>query len=136
MNTVYPLTNRQQNICEYGGLFGVLLSITCLIQHLVAAIPNRITYPMIPAYLLAVTAFLLLAILKPVSVYFLLPSAVLSLIIEWRFMTHYAFSLVVLLLFLYHIIILVVIFTEQIPAKLREVQKIKNAEEAEWRDKI
>lgn len=136
MHAAEQLTVRQKNICEYGGLFGVLLSLTCLIQHLVAAIPNRITNPMIPAYLLAVTAFLLLALLKHASLYFLIVSAVLTLVIEWRYITHYAFSLVVLLLFLYHVIFIVILYAEEIPFKLRQIIKLKEAEEDQWRGKI
>lgn len=136
MNSENELTDRQKNICEYGGLFGILLSLTCLVQHLVAAIPNAITNPMIPAYLLAIAAFLLLAMQKPVCLFFLISSAFLSLVIEWRWMTHYAFSLVVLLLFLYHVIIIVILYTEQIPARLKQIKAWKEAEEDHWKDKI
>lgn len=136
MNAANELTDRQKNICEYGGLFGILLSLTCLVQHLVAAIPNYITNPMIPAYLLALAAFLLLAMQKPVCLYFLMSSAVLSLVIEWRWMTHYAFSLVVLLLFLYHVLIIVVLYTEKIPAGLKQIKASKEAEEESWKGKI
>lgn len=130
------LTHQQKNICEYGGLFGILLSLTCLIQHLVAAIPNKITNPMIPVYILCITAFLLLALLKPVALYFLFAGALLTLVIEWRYITHYAFSLVVLLLFLYHVIMIVLLLTEQIPQRLIRIRQLKEAEEAEWRGKI
>lgn len=113
-----------------------MLSLTCLIQHLAVAIPGAITNPMIPAYLLAIAAFLLLLLRNPVCRYFLFSSAALSLVIEWRWMTHYAFSLVVLLLFLYHVIIIVVLYTEQVPVRLKQIKALKAAEEEQWKDKI
>jgi len=130
------LTNYQKNICEYGGLFGILLSLTCLVQHLILAIPSYITNPMIPAYILCTTAFLLLALLKPSALYFLITGALLTLLIEWRYITHMTFSLVVLLLFIYHVIMIVLLISEQIPARLIKARQLKEAEEAEWRGKI
>lgn len=130
-----PLTNYHKNICEYCGGFGVLLSLTCLIQHLILAIPSKITNPMIPFYFLAITAFILLALQKPISVIFLSVSAGISLIVVWVWMRNYAFSLVVTLLFIYHIIILVVLYAEQIPQKLKEKRRLELEEEKFWDNK-
>ncbi|MGQ0739524.1 MAG: hypothetical protein ACT4OJ_10725 [Bacteroidota bacterium] len=139
MNNANPadlLTNRQKNICEYGGLFGVLLSLTCLIQHLVAAIPGPVTNPMIPAYTFCIAGFLLLGLQKRIALIWLIISAVLSLIIEWRWMTHYSFSLVVLMLFLYHVIIIVAVYAEQIPRKLKQMKEARQSEEDFWSGKV
>lgn len=136
MDPQQTLTIRQKNICEYGGLFGVLLSLTCLVQHLIAAIPNAITNPMIPVYLLTASAFGLLALLKSAALYLMIPGALLTLVIEWRFITHYAFSLVVLLLFLYLVVMIVILLTEQIPQRIRKMEQLKKAEEKEWEGKI
>jgi hypothetical protein len=87
------LTNWQKNICEWGGILGALLSLTCLIQHIAVAIPNSITNPMIPGYLLATTAFVLLALQKPVAIVLLFISAVYAAINEYLWMSNYAFSL-------------------------------------------
>jgi len=130
-----PLTNYHKNICEYCGGFGVLLSLTCLIQHLILAIPNSTTNPMIPIYFFAITAFLLLALQKPISVVLLIVTSALSLLVVWVWMRHYAFSLVVTLLFIYHIIILVVLYAEQIPQKLREKRRLELEEEKFWDNK-
>jgi energy-coupling factor transporter transmembrane protein EcfT len=91
---------------------------------------------MIPAYILCIIAFLLLALLKPSALYFLITGALLTLLIEWRYITHMTFSLVVLLLFIYHIIMIVLLISEQIPARLIKARQLKEAEEAEWRGKI
>lgn len=131
-----PLSNRQKNICEYGGFFGALMSLICLIQHLIFAIPNWLTYPMIPAYVFAIIAFILLAAQKPVAQILLIITAVFLLIIEYVFTKHFSFSLIVLLLFLYTVVIVITLIAEQIPQRLREKQKNKNAEEDFWKGKL
>jgi hypothetical protein len=131
-----PLTNRQKNLCEYGGLFGVLLSVTCLVQHFILAIPNKITNPMIPVYIFAIVTFILMALQKAFSLILLIITAALLAIVEYEFTTHYAFSLVVLLLFLYSVIIIVTLLAEQIPQKLKQKQKAKKAEESFWEGKL
>jgi hypothetical protein len=136
MNDPLSLTSRQKDICEYGGLFGVLLTLTCLIQHLIVAIPGKITNPMIPAYLFIITGFILLGLQRILAAGWLIIGLVFSLIIEWRWMTHYSFSLVVLLLFLYHVIIIVALYAEQIPRDLKRIKQAKEAEEQFWEGKM
>jgi hypothetical protein len=130
------LTNSEKNLCEYCATFGVLLSLTCLVQHSIFAIPGRITNPMIPAYVFAIVAFLLLGLKKPVSVILLIISAGFSFIIEYLWLTHYAFSLVVLLFFLYHVIIITLLFTEQVPKKLKMKAAAEKNERDTWAGKI
>lgn len=136
MSSAENLSNYQKNLCEYGGLFGVLLALTCLVQHFIAAIPSPVTNPMIPVYFLAITAFILLGLLKTEAIYFLIASAALVMLVEWQFIRYYAFSLVVLLLFIYHIVFIGILYSEGIPAKLKQAKKQKQEEEAEWRGRI
>lgn len=135
-NRIKELNERQKNICEYGAVFGVLITLTCLIQHLLVVIPSNITNPMIPAYTFSLAGFLLLGLQKRIAMVWLIISAVLSLIIEWRWMTHYSFSLMVLVLFLYHVVIIVFLFTEQIPERLKQIREAKEAEQRYWQDKM
>ena len=132
----HQLSNRNINLCEYGGGFGVLLSLTCLVQHFAVAIPNRVTNPMIPIYLFAILAFLLLAFQRIYSMVLLIGSAVLSFIAEFLWMTHAAFSFVVLALFIYHVIIIVVLYTEQVPQHLKQKKLAEKKEEEFWSDKL
>ena len=135
-NQLNLLNNWQKNVCEYGSIFGVLLSLACLIQHMVVAIPNSVTNSMIPEYLLAVTAFALLGFQKAIAPLLIIISAVYAAVVEYLWMSNYAFSLVVLLLFIYHIIIIVAVYTEQIPQKLNQIKKLKKEEEDLWAGKI
>jgi hypothetical protein len=132
-----PLTNRQENICTYGGTFGVLLTVTCLIQHFIVANPWHWFYnAMIAPYIFCTLSFLLLALQKPVSLIFLIISAVFALLLELVWMKSFAFSLVVLLLLMYLIIIIVILFTEQIPARLKQKRLAEIEEEMKWAGKI
>jgi hypothetical protein len=132
-----PLTNRQENICTYGGTFGVLLSLTCLIQHFAVTNPQHWAAKlMIVAYLFAIIAFLFLAFQKPIALILLIVSACFSLITEVIWMRDAAFSLVVVILLMYHVIIIVVLFTEQIPARLKQKRLAEIEEEMKWAGKI
>jgi len=66
----------------------------------------------------------------------LIISAVYAAIIEFLWMSNYAFSLVVLLLFIFHIIVLVALFTEQIPQRLKAMRQAEKEEAANWEGKI
>ncbi|HMK25974.1 MAG TPA: hypothetical protein VK483_08100 [Chitinophagaceae bacterium] len=136
MSSSEALTNRQKNLCEYGGIFGVLLSLTCLVQHVAVAIPSKITNPMIPGYIFAIIAFILLGLQKINAVIFLIISGANAAFTEWQWMKHYSFSLVVLMLFIYHVIIIVAMYTEQVPERLKQKRLAQKEEEDLWRDKI
>lgn len=131
-----PLTERQQNLCEYGGTFGVLISLTCLIQHIIVAIPQWITRAMIILYIFIISSFFLLALKKHYAPVLVIISAVFSLVLEYIWMTHYSFSLVVLALFIYMISIIVTLFVEQVPQKLKEKRLAEIKEEQEWAGKL
>ncbi len=130
------LTNGQKNLCEYGGIFGVLLSLTCLIQHIAVAIPGKATNPMIPGYIFAIAAFVLLGLQKSYAVILIIISATNAAFTEWQWMKHYSFSLVVLMLFIYHFIIIVSMYVEQVPKKLKQKRLAEKEEEDLWKDKI
>lgn len=133
-NTI--LTKRQKDFCEFAAIAGGLLTLTCLVQHLIVAIPNTLTNWMIAPYPFMIVAFLLLGLQKPVSVIFVIVGAALSAILEYLWITHFAFSLVVLLLFMFHTVIVVVLFMENIPTKLKLKRAAQKAEADEWANKI
>ncbi|TMI65143.1 MAG: hypothetical protein E6H07_04270 [Bacteroidetes bacterium] len=130
-----PFTDYHKNLCEYCGGFGALLSFVCLVQHLIFAIPSKITNPMIAEYFFAIIAFLLLALKKQVSIILLIISGIFSAVVVWLWMTHYAFSLVVSLFFIYHIAIIIIIFESKLPQKLKEKRKLELEEEQLWENK-
>jgi hypothetical protein len=130
------LTNKEKNICEYGATFGVMLTLTCIIQHFMLTFPGPLTGPMFTGYAFSVIAFILFGFQKHFSVVLLIISGVISLIIECIWITSYVFSLVVLLLFVYHVVIVVVAFMENIPGKLKMKRAAAKAERDLWSGKI
>jgi len=130
------LTSGQKNLCEYGGVIGILLSLTCLIQHLILAIPSAVTNPMIPAYVFAVVSFLLLSLQKQIASILLIISFVFMFIINAVWAMYFSFSLAVLLLLVYHLVAIIILFVEKIPMKLKLKAAAEKAEKDNWADKI
>lgn len=131
-----PLTERQQNFCTYGGTFGVLIAVTCLIQHLVVAKPNWLTNTILFLYLFIALFFILLALQKSIAPYLLIVGAVFSMVIQYIWMKDLSFSLAVLLLFVYHVIMLVILYTEQVPYRLKLKRRAEIDEERKWAGKL
>ncbi len=131
-----PLTNRQQDICSYGGVIGILLSLTSLVQLMIYGTSYWVVPVLMGIYLFVAVSFLLLALQKPVATILLIISAVLLLFAEFFWIRSRSFSPVVLLLFLYAGIAVVFLYTERIPAALQQKQAALRAEEEEWEGKI
>jgi membrane-bound ClpP family serine protease len=131
-----PLTNRQQDICSYTGLFGVLITLTCLIQHMAITKAHWITFTMLGIYLFIIMAFVLLGLQKSMSPLLLIIAAALSLIAELILTISGIFSLAVLLLLLYTVIIVISLYAEQIPRLLKQKALEIKVEEDLWKDKI
>ena len=136
MSSSEALNSWQKNLCEYGGIFGVLLSLTCLVQHIAVAIPSKVTNLMIPGYIFAIIAFALLGFQKTYAIIFLIISGANITFTEWQWIKHYSFSLVVLILFIYHVTIIVTIYVEQIPERLKQKRLAEKEEEDLWKGKI
>ncbi|MCX6317635.1 MAG: hypothetical protein NTW29_10110 [Bacteroidetes bacterium] len=131
-----PLNERQQNFCTYGGTFGILITVTCLIQHLVVTKSNWITNSMVLLYAIIAVFFLLLALQKSYSPYLIIAGGVFALVMQYIWMRHLSFSLAVLLLFIYHVVILVALYTEQVPYRLKLKRKAELEEEQKWAGKL
>lgn len=91
---------------------------------------------MIVLYLFIIVSFLLLALQKSLAAALLIIGAAFSLVLQYVWMMSAVFSLVVLILFLYHVVLIVILFTEQIPARLRQKRKAEIEEERKWAGKI
>lgn len=133
MNT---LTNKQKDICAYAGLFGALLNATCLIQLMIITREHWVSLALLGAFAFSIGAFILLGLQKPVAPWLLIVSATILFAAELVFVASGVFSLVVLLSCLYSVIIVVVLFIEQLPQKLKEKAMAEKAEEMAWRNKL
>ncbi len=135
-SSLYFLTDRNKEFCTYTGVFGVLLSLTCLIQHFVIAIPHWVTFMVTLVYLFTITSFALLALQKAAAPVMLIISSVLVFMTEAFLMITGLFSLVVILLFIYCIVITIVVYMDGIPKKLSTEAAKQRAERNEWVGKI
>jgi len=130
------LTNRQQDFFTYTGTFGALLGITCLIQHMAITRDHWITYAMMLIYIFSILGFVLLALKKVLAPPLLIISTFLVLTAELILITSFVFSLVVLLLFLYNTVIVVSMYIEQLPQKLKKQAMAEKIEAEAWKGKI
>lgn len=130
------LTNKQQEFFAYTGTFGALLAATCLIQHLVISRDHWIAHLLTLIYIYSILDFVLLALKKAFAPVLLITSTVLVLLAEALLITNFVFSLVVLLLFLYSTVIVVLLYIEQLPQKLKEQALAEKIENQLWKGKI
>jgi hypothetical protein len=130
------LTSKQQDFFTYTGTFGALLGITCLIQHMTITRDHWITYAMMLIYIFSILGFILLALKKVFAPLLLVISTVFVLAAELILITHFVISLVVLLLFLYTTVIVVAMYIEQLPQKLKKQALAEKMENEAWKGKI
>jgi len=135
-SNLYPLTNRQKDICTYGGIMGILISFTCLIQLMIFETENWKVAVLLSIYLVPIVAFSLLSFQKSIASVLLIISAVLVFAAEIIWIRSHAFSLVVLLLLIYNIIAVVFVYAEQVPKKLKQKRLAEKEEASLWEGKI
>src|SRR4051812_6018322 len=127
------LSEKQESFCETAGVFGVLITLTCLIQHLIFMVPTWITNTAIFMYLLSIVGFALLVKKSTKAFLILLISTILVFIMNDLIFLSQGFSPVVLILFLYSFVITVLIKTSQIQKQLKQKVAFEKEEKAKWK---
>jgi predicted membrane protein len=130
------LSKQQESFCENAGIFGVLISLACLIQHMVFMIPHWVTFTVMAVYILCIASFILLAKKQPAAPVFLIISSGLIFLLEILMMLSLTFSLVLLLLLLYLSVITIVLYIAGTPAQLKKRSVFLKEEAAKWQDVI
>lgn len=133
MNT---LTGKQKDLCSYTGLFGALISATCLIQLMVISRDHWIVVVLLGINAFAILAFVLLALQKAIAPWLLIAVATLLLLAKLIYLLNGVFSLIVFLSLLYSVVIVILLFIEQLPQKLKEKALAEKTEALVWKDKI
>ncbi len=126
------LNRKQENFCENAGIAGELLSITCLIQHLVFMVPGWLTYSILIVYCMAIAGFVMLARKSHQAFWLLLAAAILLFIVTAFMILIKAFSLVVPLLLIYTVIIVAVLSLNGIQPSLKEKWLHQKSEDEKW----
>lgn len=130
------LSKQQESFCENAGLFGVLISVACLVQHMVFMIPHWITFAIIAVYLICITAFILLMKKIAEAPLLLAISGILILLLGVFMTLALAFSLVLMLLLLYLIVICAVLYGGTTAVQLKKRSIAIKEEEAKWNNII
>ena len=126
------LTKKQESFCENGGIFGALISLTCLIQHLIFMVHGWITYSFIPVYLLSIIGFVLLARKSSKAYLVILISTVLIFVVEALMIIGLVFTVILLILWVYSVLIIVFIKVDHIQKQLYQKEKSEKAEREKW----
>lgn len=129
-------TERHQNICIYGGIFGAMLAATCLIQHISLSRTHWISFTLLGVYAYSITVFVVLSLQKSWAPVLLIISSSMIMIVLVFLLVGGFYSLALILLFLYSVVMTIVIYMEQLPSRLKEKAQLKRQEELAWRDKI
>ena len=126
------LTKQQESFCENTGLFGVMISTTCLAQHLFFMIPHWITFIATAVYILCIAGFVLLMKKSVAAFRILIISVVLVFLLEAFMLFTLTFSLVLLLLLFYVLTIVMLLYTGDIPNHLKQKLIDEQEEAAKW----
>jgi len=126
------LTRQQESFCENTGLFGVMIAVACLIQHMVFMIPGWITFTVIGVYILCITGFVLLMRKSVIAFRLLFISALLIFVLEGFMIFSLAFSLLLLILLAYLLIIVALLYSGEIKKQLQQKDIAEKEEAAKW----
>ncbi len=126
------LTKQQESFCENAGLFGVMISITCLIQMVMVMTAHWIPFSVIATYMVCIAGFVLLMKKSTDALRLLFIGTVLIFIMAALVLLSNIFSLLLLVLLAYLIAIVTLLFTGQIPAQLKKKRMAAIEEEQKW----
>jgi predicted membrane protein len=135
-NVQNKLTKKQEEFCVVAGVAGAALSITCLLQHFYFMYSLWFTWLMAFVYIFSTVAFILLARKSRFAPICIIITAVLLFIDELLLVLSLTFSVVVVLLMIYSIVMIVLIYMDNLPQKFKAIAAEKEAENNYWKDKL
>ena len=131
------LSTSQRDICIYTGVFGILLSATCFIQHLIiVGETSWLTVLLMVGYIFSGIVFSLLIVQHFIAPVLLIINAVVLLAASMVLLFSGLFSLIVILVYIYTTIIMIFIYLEEYPSKFWQNTLMVREERNGWRDKI
>ncbi|MES2776565.1 MAG: hypothetical protein V4722_20475 [Bacteroidota bacterium] len=130
------LSKSQESFCENMGLFGVLISATCLGQTFFFMNLHWLAFTFIAIYTLSLIGFILLMKKSHLATTVLIVSSALVFGAELMMLVSLVFSLVLLILFIYLVVTLFLVYGAGIPMALKQKYFTEKAEEDNWAGKI
>lgn len=134
--TTPKLTKHDTGICNYTGAFGVLITLTCIIQLFAYGVNHWLNNVLLTAYAYILFSYFFLAFQRHSSPIILIISCLFSLgivIVYWEF---YIISYIVIIQYVYCVTITGYLFIDGLYGRLVQYEIEKRAEEAVWADKI
>ena len=131
------LTKFEEGICNYTGAFGILISLTCVIQLFIVAPDHWINGVILVTYAYIIFSYLFLALGRQSAPILMILSAVLSFASTFAFiLINRQISYIVIIQYVYCTTITVFIFVDGLYQRLvaREIER--RLEEAAWAGKI
>lgn len=126
------LKKQHESFCENAGLFGILISVACLIQHLYFMIPHWVTFAAIGVYVVCITGFIYLMLKSVTALPLLFTGAILIYLLEVFMILSLTFSLVVLIFLLYLAVIVILLLTGDIQQQLKKKELAEKEELDKW----
>jgi predicted membrane protein len=130
------LSKSKQDFCSYAGTFGVLIGLTCLVQHTLMKGEAWATYLLAGIYIFSIVAFLMFGIQHVISPGLLVISSSLIFFAEMLLIVNGIYSLIVLVFLIYALVITIYSFVEGVPKLLKLKAQAIREEEQEWSGKI
>ena len=127
---------KLSEICGYTGVFGMLISITCMVQHMIYGLSHWLIYAIALFYCFAIISYLLLSLQKQYAPLLIIIVAALSLVDVLMLFIFHVISLIVVVLLLYSVIAASLLYMEGIAGRLRMRAIEKRREEDEWRERL
>lgn len=126
----------KNSFCFYAGLFGVLMSAVSLFQMFAVGSENWLAFAVILVELISITAFSFLMAKSRFTLPILFISTVLVLLMNILFIVTLSFSLIIVFLLIYSIVILSIFWANGYTSYLKQRYAYKKKEEQEWQNKF
>lgn len=126
----------KNSFCFYGGLFGVLMSAVSLFQMFAVGSENWMAFAVMFVEMMSITAFSFLMTKSRFTLPVLFSSSLLVLFVNIMFILTLSFSLIVVFLLIYSIVILSIFWANGYTSYLKQRYSYKKKEEQEWQNKF
>ncbi|HMC99978.1 MAG TPA: hypothetical protein VKH37_07490 [Ferruginibacter sp.] len=127
------LSKQDESFLNNMGIAGVLLSLTCLVQHLIFMVDFWVSYLVIGIYIISLIGYIFMLKKAEAVTVLLLISTILIFLVQVYLVLSATFSLILLLLLAYSTITTVLLYSMSFPQKLRVYHLALREEENNWR---
>lgn len=130
------LTEKDRDFCEMAGLFGCLITLTCLVQQFIFMEPHWISYSIGLTYLVSLTGFFLLTRKSSWAFPLLLAGSIMTFMMETLTIILMTFSLVLLILLVYLTVSTTLLTMDGIHKRIIKQRKQNLKEAQEWEQAV